>query len=132
MILSFKKDFVPAVVDGTKPHSIRAGQRWKVGQSIQFYQDARQKSMAKIRPDGVATSVQVVRVERESQTYRNHSGTIIWPGIFIDGRELKPIECMTLALTDGFDNVAELVAFLDKAHTLPFTGQLIHWTDLRY
>ena len=132
MILSFKETFVPAVVDGTKPHTIRAGQRWRVGMSIQFYRNARQKSMAKIRENGEAKAVQTVRVDRESATYLNESRTIVWPGIFIDGRELKPIECMMLAQNDGFDNVTELVAFLDNAHGLPFEGQLIHWTDLRY
>ena len=132
MILGFKQCFVPAVVAGTKPHTIRVGQRWRAGMSIQFYQDARQKTMLKFRPDAVATSVQQVRVDRESATYLNQVRTIVWPGIFIDGRELKPVECMMLAQNDGFDTVQELIQFLDNAHGLPFTGQLIHWTDLRY
>ena len=31
MILGFNDRFVPAVADGTKPHSIRKGTRWRVG-----------------------------------------------------------------------------------------------------
>lgn len=131
MILSFKRDFVPAVVAGTKPHTIRVGQRWKVGQSIQFYQDARQKSMAKFRPDGEALVVQAVKIERK-HTNRRVQPVMVFDQIAIDGRILTALECETLAHSDGFDSADEMIAFFKKTHGLPFQGQLIHWTDLRY
>lgn len=128
MILSFQETFVPAVVAGTKPHTIRAGQRWREGMSIQFYQNARQKSMAKIRPNDVARVVQEIKVEQPER----YLGPPKQPIISIDGRQLTAIECTTLAHSDGFDSVEELVRFLAMLHSLPFTGQLIGWTDLRY
>jgi hypothetical protein len=129
MILSFKEIFVPAVVDGTKPHTIRAGQRWRVGLGIQFYKNARQKSMAKIRPDAVATVVQEIKVPRPLERYL---GPPRPPVCIVDGHELTPLECEELALRDGFEDFAALRKFIDDAHGLPFVGQLIHWTDLRY
>lgn len=128
MILGFQDRFVPAVTDGTKPHTIRAGRKWRVGMGIQFYQHVRQASMTKFRPDAVATVVQAIRVEQRER----YLGPPQQPLITIDGRLLTAIECVTLAHSDGFDSVEELVQFLNRLHTLPFDGQLIVWTDLRY
>ncbi|MBC6988549.1 hypothetical protein [Hymenobacter sp. BT491] len=133
MILGFKNAFVPSVADGTKPHSIRKGNRWKVGTSIQFYQNVRQKSMAKIRPDGVAKVVQEITISLPGERYL---GPAKQPTIMIDGRLLTPLECQVLACTDGFDDFAQLLRFFRENHGLkfkkPFTGQLVCWTDLRY
>ncbi|WP_151087364.1 hypothetical protein [Hymenobacter baengnokdamensis] len=131
MILSFKQVFVPAVVAGTKPHTIRAGRRWRVGMSIQFYQDSRQKTMVKFRPDAVATVVQEVAIQRT----RLANGK--WAprdelAVFVDNRQLTPLECQELARRDGFDDFAQLLEFFANSHGFPFTGQLIGWTDLRY
>jgi hypothetical protein len=128
MILGFKAEFVPAVVAGTKPHTIRKGKRWRVGQSIQFYQDARQKTMLKIRPDAVATVVQEIIITRPER----YLGPPREPVITIDGRQLTPLECQELARRDGFDDLDGLLRFITQAYFLPFTGQLIGWTDLRY
>jgi hypothetical protein len=129
MILSFRQCFVPAVVAGTKPHTIRAGRRWRKGMSIQFYQDARQKTMLKFRPDAVATAVQEITMKHG---FRVQKDDLQWPIITIDGRALAPHEMQQLAQRDGFPHCEALAKFIDNAHGLPFTGQLIHWTDLRY
>jgi len=128
MILGFKSAFVPAVVAGTKPHTIRRGTRWRVGMSIQFYQNARQKTMAKIRPNAVATVVQKIEVTRPERFL----GPPREPVILIDDRQLTPLECQELARRDGFDDLDELLRFLSNGYGFPFTGQLIGWTDLRY
>jgi hypothetical protein len=128
MILGFKETFVPAVADGTKPHTIRRGQNWRAGMSIQFYRNVRQASMAKIRPDAVAVSVQEIKVVRPER----YLGAPIEPTISVDGRQLTPLECQELARRDGFADLDELLRFICQLHSLPFTGQLIHWTDLRY
>jgi len=128
MILGFKDRFVAAVTDGTKPHTIRAGSKWRQGMSIQFYENVRQASMRKFRPDAVATVVQAIHVVKPER----YLGPPKPPIITIDGRQLSAIECTTLAHSDGFDSVEDLVWFLAKLHTLPFTGQLIGWTDLKY
>ncbi|OUJ70173.1 hypothetical protein [Hymenobacter crusticola] len=129
MILGFKKRFVSAVADGTKPHSIRAGDRWRVGMSIQFYENVRQKSMAKIREDGVAHVVQNIGIW---PLLERTIGPAIQPYITIDDRRLTPLECQVLACTDGFDDFKSLLDFFREEHGLPFTGQLVCWTDIRY
>jgi hypothetical protein len=133
MILGFKTQFAPAVAAGTKPHSIRQGSRWRVGMSIQFYQNVRQKSQVKIRPDAVATVVQTITIAHPGERFL---GPARQPTITIDGRQLTPLECQELARRDGFDDFALLLRFFKENHGLgfkkPFTGQLVGWTDLRY
>jgi hypothetical protein len=131
MILGFKDTFVQAVVAGTKPHTIRSGQRWKVGTPIQFYQNVRQRNMTKIRPDGVVMVVQQIRIARAPERFL---GPAKQPTIQVDGRELTPLECQELSRRDGFEDFAELLKFFIQTHGLhkPFEGQLVGWTDLRY
>jgi hypothetical protein len=128
MILGFKDTFVSAVADGTKPHTIRSGNRWKVGQSIQFYRNVRQSSMTKIRPNGVAKVVQAIKIERPERFL----GPPREPRVFIDGRQLTPLECQELSRRDGFQDFDELLRFISQMHGFPFIGQLVCWTDLRY
>ncbi len=116
MILAFKKEFVSPIVDGTKVHSIRAGSRWRAGLSIQFYANARRPDMWKFRVDDIAKTVQQVRLTADWQ-------------IIVDGRVLADAEKQAFANRDGFGSVGSLFSFFDS---LPFTGQLIHWTDLTY
>ena len=123
MILGFKDIFVPAVVAGTKPHTIRSGNRWKVGTPIQFYHSVRQRDMAKIRPDGMARVVQKIEIKW---------GGGQQPCLLINGRCLTPLECQELSRRDGFGDFAELLRFIDQVHGLPFKGQLVGWTNLRY
>lgn len=42
MILGFNEAFIPAIVAGTKIHTIRAGQRWRAGDVAQFCAQAQQ------------------------------------------------------------------------------------------
>ncbi len=124
MTLGFHTDFVPAVIAGTKPHTIRLRERWRVGMSIQFYQHARQKTMAKFRPDAVALVVQEIsiRVPRKGAQ----------PVIIVDKRTLTPLECQELSRRDGFEDFKELLDWFAAHGGLPFNGQLIGWTSLRY
>lgn len=130
MILGFKSRFVSSVADGTKPHTIRAGARWRVGMSIQFYQNVRQPGMTKIRENGVAMVVQEVCLKHVAWKLPN--GWKTQTVLFVDGRQLTPLECEELARRDGFDDFRQLWDWFDNTHGLPFTGQLVCWTDLRY
>ena len=122
MILGFKPDFVPQILAGTKVHTIRAGQRWAVGQTIYFYTNVGQDDMAKFQPDGVVQSVQTIRAKLL------HGTTFVE----VDGRQLLDSELAGFARRDGFESLDQLFHFLAGYHGLPFVGQLIHWTDLRY
>jgi len=129
MILGFKNQFAQAVANGSKPHTIRAGARWREGMSIQFYKNVRQKSMAKIREDAMVQVVQSITIAR---TPFDPNGSYKRPTITIDDYQLTPLECQELAQRDGFDSFSELLIWFDKTHGLPFTGQLVGWTNLRY
>lgn len=125
MILGFNRRFVPAVADGRKPHTIRAGHRWKPGMTIQFYMDVRQLTMRKFRADAVVQVVQDFELELLAPARRQ------WVP-HVDGRPLTPLEAQELAVRDGFGDYRELLDWFRKVHGLPFYGQLIGWTSIRY
>lgn len=49
MILGFKNQFVPYVLDGTKTHTIRAGERWKAGMRADLFAGTRQRKVFQLR-----------------------------------------------------------------------------------
>ena len=64
MILGFKNQFVPAILDGTKIHTIRKDphHRWKPGMTIQMATGVRTKKY-KCFKKAICVSVQEVRIE---------------------------------------------------------------------
>jgi len=126
MILTFKKQFNKAIIDGTKIHTIRAGERWRPGLDIQFYNDARTKSMKKFTDDKKCIAVQKIILYRSENI----------PGfqwITIDGKELSPSMLYTLCKNDGFKYVNTFFEFFfDSREYTFFEGQLIHWTNYLY
>ncbi len=117
MILGFNEAFVPAILAGTKVHTIRAGQRWQVGELAQFCVNAGQPTQREFWPPQPVQSIQDIELTAAE--------------LRVDGRLLPPVELLTLAQADGFPTAAELFAFFaDKP--LPFRGQLLHWTTCRY
>jgi hypothetical protein len=42
MILGFNEAFIPAILAGTKVHTIREGQRWQAGDLAEFYARAQE------------------------------------------------------------------------------------------
>lgn len=130
MLLGCKGQFVPKIVDGTKPHSFRAkrkdGRKWKVGDSIQFYENVRQPNMRKIRPDGVVKGVQDAKmVYLPEAEYKLH--------ILLNGRAVFDPEIEEILQRDGFNDLNGFIAFFfPKKNVNVWEGQLIHWTDLKY
>jgi hypothetical protein len=117
VILGFNEDFVPAIVAGTKIHTIRAGQRWRVGEVAQFCVRAGQPDHHEFWPPQPVRLVQDIELTNTE--------------LRVDGRALSPAEFLALAQADGFATTTALLAFFaDKP--LPFRGQLVHWTDCRY
>ena len=117
MILGFNEDFVPAIMAGTKIHTIRAGQRWQVGDVAQFCVHAGQPNQTEFWPSHPVQLIQAIELTANE--------------LHVDGRLLPPAELHRLALADGFLTTEALFAFFaDKP--LPFHGQLLHWTTCRY
>lgn len=117
MLLGFNEAFIPAIVAGTKVHTIRAGQRWQAGKVAQFCARAQQPDQYEFWPPRPVLLVQAIELTATK--------------LRIDGRPLPPAELLALAKADGFATAAELLAFFAD-QPLPFLGQLVHWTSLRY
>jgi hypothetical protein len=117
MVLGFNEEFMPAILAGTKLHTIRAGQRWQVGMVAQFCVHAGQPAQREFWAARPIVSIQAIELTTTE--------------LCVDGRPLSPPELLALAQADGFASAADLLAFFaDKP--LPFRGQLLHWTALRY
>jgi hypothetical protein len=137
MLLGCKGQFVPKIVDGTKPHSFRAkrkdGRKWKVGDTIQFFENVRQPNMRKIRPDGVVRGVQNVVMWLEYPDFKTYPSVSTTFHLMIDGRVLKSNEIEAIAIIDGFLKASDFVFFFFPKETKEkWEGQLVHWTDLKY
>lgn len=121
----------PNLIQKPKLHSIRQGNRWKVGDKIHFYVGSRTKKALQFAPILQVKAVQKIRVR-----YNDVGGV----DVIIDGRRYyyKPINfktCATynekmlrLAQNDGFDAIEDFFKWFDT----DFEGQLIHWTDMKY
>jgi hypothetical protein len=117
MILGFNEAFIPAILAGTKVHTIREGQRWKAGDVAEFYARAQAPDRYEFWEPRPILAVQDVELTAA--------------GLLLDGRLLTPTALLALAQADGFATAKELLAFFaDKP--LPLRGQLVHWTSLRY
>lgn len=117
MILGFKEAFISAIVAGTKVHTIREGQRWRVGEVAHFCARAHQPDQYEFWLPLPIVAIQAIELTRSE--------------LRVDGRLLGLVELVALAQADGFSSAADLLAFFAD-RPLPFRGQLLHWTDLRY
>jgi hypothetical protein len=122
MILPFKHQFVPKILDGTKIHTIREDKhnRWKQGRLIHMATGVRTKNYNKFT-EQICTGTQKIEIIRVSD-YLNENI------VKVDGRILKEEEVQKLAFNDGFSNLINFWLWFSE----DFTGKLIHWTDLRY
>lgn len=133
MNLGFADQFVPFVEDGSKTHSIRAGERWKVGMRADLYRESRRP---KVFENGVQTAgmrlifrAPVVRVEhiaiREvliGRILKDGSMTEAKPRLVIEieGARLSDDEADLFAWRDGFRHrtlakPADLVSIVSPA-----------------
>lgn len=142
MILGFKDRFEPYIIDGSKTHTIRGGNRWRVGMRADLFVRPRQKDMRLLFR---APVVRVGQIRIESyeaysrfgpplggnhvrNAHRGPSGEafLVW----IDGTRLTADEAEALFRRDGFRDtsmMASYEALLFWEERLPFRGQIIHW-----
>lgn len=121
-----------------KLHTIRLGERWKAGNSIQMAYGVRTKDYFQFNDEipelGFCKSVQKIVIKplfgneelRISKT--NISLIIPLPEILIDTKKLDNDQVVRLIRNDGFDSIIDFMMWFNK----PFSGQIIHWTDLKY
>ncbi len=128
MILNFLKSFMvngkrkptnfdEKIKNGSKLHTIRIDQyhRWKKNRPIHFCTGARTNKY-KCFKQGVCTGTQYIIIE----------GRNVW----VDNKLLAMHEIQDLSINDGFDSVHDFWAWFDQYS--PFSGSIIHWTEMRY
>jgi len=122
MVIGFKNQFVPKILDGSKKHTIRedATNRWKEGRVMDMATGVRTKQYNKFT-EQICTGIQTILIIRVSDELNQ---TIV----NVDGRELSLDEIQKLAWNDGFENLIDFWLWFKDG----FDGKLIHWTDLRY
>lgn len=112
--LNFQQRFAPDVEARIKKTSIRAKDRFKVGNPIQLYTGMRTKQCRKLSDvDPICQAVKPIRIE--------------YDGVFTEGHLMLPQTIETIAKMDGFDSIASFIDFFRQTYGLPFDGYLIRW-----
>lgn len=127
MNLGFQDRFIPRIESGDKRHSIRKGNRWRVGMTAHLWKNMRGRKNGP-KPQTLIFIAPVVKVERITiQVYDPvyQSDLSIW----IEGVELTESEKQTFAQRDGFDGSLDMHRFWAKEHGVGvrFFGQIVHW-----
>lgn len=124
MVLGFKEkfpdnsptDFVEAILDGRKKHSIRKGCRWRKGMVIHMATGVRTKNYRLFNQDQVFSTEPITIFPKTKE-------------VFVGIRKLSDQEIEILAKNDHL-TVERFWEWFGKDETL--MGQIIHWTDLKY
>ncbi len=134
MILGFKEKFADGtltefekkILAGTKIHSLRKGDRWRAGMSIQMAHGVRTKkyrvfnnNMERLQ---VCTGVQDIFM-----TYNGWALEITIDGYYNSNAS----EINALIQNDGVNRQRFLNWFLPKGKD-EWSGQIIHWTNFKY
>lgn len=117
---NFQKQFVPLLLDGSKPQTIRAlGKRRhaRKGDTVQIYTGQRTKHCQKLFEAECIKSQSVCM-------YIDSEGSF---NVELNGIPLELNEIEKLAVDDGFEEMDGLIRFFEAAHGFPFEGVLICW-----
>lgn len=108
--------FREKILSGAKRQSIRAIRKNPIKSGDKLYLYWKQRSPKECEKLGETTCSKV------SEILINQDGVNIKDKIIINQSGLDQF-----AIADGFDNWQAMIAFFDKTHGLPFTGNLIEW-----
>lgn len=143
---SFKERFVPFVLEGSKPHTIRQRRNQTVqpGVTLYLYYGMRTKYCRKLREE-ICTDVRTIQIMKSGKVFicdkRLDGHQFLY---FINkkykpaGRYLSESEKDKLAWLDGFrpdgstlqkpkDCFDLMIRFWKQTHKLAFTGDIIYW-----
>jgi len=120
-----------------KLHTLRIGNRWGAGMSIQMAYGVRTKNYEQFNKGitelEIVKSVQTIKIEGRPKIWQGESYV---QRIWIDGKSLclTHSQIVTLAINDGFvdGGYGEAAIRFFNWFSKDFEGQIIHWTDLRY
>lgn len=121
MLLTFTKPkFEGLIKENIKQHTIRADKnnRWKVGNSIQFWNGNPRNVHAKNKPHQFGSGVCSRILPIEINPFENE--------IIIEGYKYNNTEVLNkIAVNDGFENWAEMKTFFTEV----FEGKMIFWKN---
>lgn len=132
MILSFKKQFEPLVMAGTKIHTLRADvkDRWDVGRKIHFATGVRTANYSCFK-EGVVSGIQYVFMTYYQGRFEVSVGDTNYCDQYLDWSDIEK-----LARNDGFDGVDDFmkwfIPLIESSEDHCFSGKIIHWTEFRY
>lgn len=128
MVLGFLKGFMVdgrrkqtnfenKIKKGIKLHTIRwdGKDRWKAGRKIHFAHGVRTNNYNCFK-EGICKGTQKIEIGNRQ--------------IFVNDVKLSEDEIEFLSINDGFDSLEDFWGWFDVYS--PFTGKIIHWTDLEY
>lgn len=159
MLLGFKKQFAPKILDGSKKFTIRNPRKRepKIGEQLHMYTGLRTKHTEKITSEHSLKGIQLVdlfisKSNTDLGGYPEVTKSELVLKIRVDSRELEIEEAMEFVKADGFDSV-----FLFADYWIKEQGQktqhfmeghkrpkmttwhvnasgltMYHWTDLRF
>lgn len=112
-----------------KKHTIRTDKnnRWVKGSNIHFKTWSGRPYHSK--NINFAPIIKVVSTQKIEILYKDIDGFKLEVAtVYVDGVWLPGDEVETLAINDGFANIADFFAYFNQS----FTGKIIHWTTLKY
>lgn len=131
MLLTFTKlQFKDLIKKGIKQHTIREDKhnRWKVGNSIQFWMGNPRNVHAKNKPHqfgtGVCSRVETIRMYFDISEDWQTDSVNIGNDIFLKTKD----ELNALAVNDGFENWSQMKLWFDNENKM-FVGKIIFWKD---
>ena len=126
MLLTFTKpQFKDLIKKGIKQHTIREDKhnRWKIGNSIQFWLGNPRNVHAKNKPhqfgEGIVREIAFIKIKPKADIVQISYDKVNW-GTFSDNKSLNDI-----AINDGFENWEQMKGFF----TNDFEGKMIFWKD---
>ena len=131
-LYNFQQRFVPAILAGSKTHTIRAERKRNdmPGHWMHLYTGLRHKG-ARLLMRRRCVMVEFIGIETDHTVWIGHRLSLLDPhdggGACVPGGRLflDESEKEALAKRDGFDSFAEMIAFWNGR--LPFTGLVFHW-----
>lgn len=122
--LGFSAQFADLVESGKKTQTIRAPRvrPIHVGDRVYLWTGLRTTKARKLG-EGIVERVELIRLDRRgSSVGAEYPHPLRGSGFWLTESALS-----RLAQADGFAGRAELLDWFDRAHGLPFTGDLIRW-----
>lgn len=158
MLLGFKKQFAPKILDGSKQFTIRNPRKRepKIGEQLHMYTGLRTKHTEKITSEHKLTGIQLVDILIRRETTVGGLPVRVknayYVKIKVDGRELSDLEQRRFFVSDGFKSIYEFADYwIDQlgekqeyfqggrkepimtAYRVNITDLIMyHWTDLRF